>query len=49
MPSIHDFPQATSGDYGGCSIEKRKGMFGTVIISLPSKHEGGDMLFEYGA
>ncbi|UPK93333.1 hypothetical protein LCI18_004268 [Fusarium solani-melongenae] len=29
-------------------IEKSKGMFGTCIVSLPSKHEGGDMLFEYG-
>ncbi|RSL56074.1 hypothetical protein CEP51_014459 [Fusarium floridanum] len=28
-------------------IEKRQGVFGTVMISLPSKHEGGIMTFEY--
>ncbi|RSL55050.1 hypothetical protein CEP53_007247 [Fusarium sp. AF-6] len=28
-------------------IEKRQGVFGTVMISLPSKHEGGVMTFEY--
>ncbi|KAL6360232.1 hypothetical protein LRP88_05935 [Fusarium phalaenopsidis] len=29
-------------------IEKRKGVFGTVMISLPSEHEGGAMVFEHG-
>ncbi|RSL47007.1 hypothetical protein CEP54_013604 [Fusarium duplospermum] len=28
-------------------IEERRGVFGTIMISLPSKHEGGVMTFEY--
>lgn len=45
---MHDFPQATTDDCGGCSIEKNKDVFGTVMVGLPSEHEGGDMVFEYG-
>ncbi|EEU44646.1 uncharacterized protein NECHADRAFT_84627 [Fusarium vanettenii 77-13-4] len=29
-------------------IEENKGVFATVMISLPSEHEGGDMVFEHG-
>lgn len=46
-PSIHDPPEVATDDAGCCSIDNTGDLLGTLIINLPSKHEGGSMVFEY--